>query len=725
MTESTPPTGNGEEAAYIEQILGRDGLLARAWEGFRWREGQIMGAYPIDGAIRSRTRVLIEAPTGTGKTLMYLVPAIYHATRHGRRVLVVTANLTLQRQLIEKDLPRLAKVLPWPFRYGELKGRQNFLCRKRAQDERYAPTSWQTEPERQQVAMLLDWEKTDEHGDKMRLPVALQRSVDQRLFVRSEDCERERCAFFGNDEDRDANTPRCFAESARARAFSAQILVTNYAMLCMHLRGYAQVLPTFDIAILDEAHVAADIARERFGFDMRPGVFARAVSLLAKEDEDLRADDSVIEAPSEAPVSEANDNGMPDEEFFEQVAQLVAPPDEDLAAVDPETLGKSIIDRGQKFFLRLSDLRENAPIALPNVDFDPNWRTLVDQLQRAARLYGYKADRLSPNDARARALAKRYDRSAQHCTALAARIEGAMTLADPDRFCYFVSDDEDKLALSQRALRVDEWFRARLFTVGRTVIMTSATLRTNGSFAHVCQEFGLEEKNVTTGFLPTPFDMMTQARLIVPAPDNRRMPSPVEPGFDAMVVRMVRRAIQLACGRTMALFTSRKRLRYVADNLGDVGYRVLVQGDMERGALLAEFQNDIDSVLLATGSFWAGVDVPGESLSCLVIDKLPFEADDPLSQAIKAQLLKQNLSPFQHWAMPRAILTLKQGLGRLIRTTDDRGVMVVLDTRLTQKSYGAQFLRSLDVPASCIVYRSDVISEFLQAAASAAEPRGD
>jgi len=188
---------------------------------------------------------------------------------------------------------------------------------------------------------------------------------------------------------------------------------------------------------------------------------------------------------------------------------------------------------------------------------------------------------------------------------------------------------------------------------------------------------------------------------------------------------MVRRAIQLACGRTMALFTSRKRLRYVADNLGDVGYRVLVQGDMERGALLAEFQNDIDSVLLATGSFWAGVDVPGESLSCLVIDKLPFEADDPLSQAIKAQLLKQNLSPFQHWAMPRAILTLKQGLGRLIRTTDDRGVMVVLDTRLTQKSYGAQFLRSLDVPASCIVYRSDVISEFLQAAASAAEPRGD
>ena len=166
----------------------------------------------------------------------------------------------------------------------------------------------------------------------------------------------------------------------------------------------------------------------------------------------------------------------------------------------------------------------------------------------------------------------------------------------------------------------------------------------------------------------------------------------------------------------------------MADGLGDVGYRVLVQGQMERGALLTEFQRDVSSVLLATGSFWAGVDVPGEALSCLVIDKLPFEADDPLSLAIKAQLQKQHLSPFQHWNIPRAILTLKQGLGRLIRTTEDRGVMMVLDNRLTQKSYGGQFLRSLDLPQSCIVYRSEVIAEFLGTnidPTTATEPTGD
>jgi len=304
-----------------------------------------------------------------------------------------------------------------------------------------------------------------------------------------------------------------------------------------------------------------------------------------------------------------------------------------------------------------------------------------------------------------------------------------MTLADPERFVYFVAEDEElRISLSQRALIVADVFRDKLFTEDRAVIMTSATLRTNGSFSHICREMGLDEKEVTAFFLPTPFNMAEQARLIVPAPENRRIPSPTERGFDEMVVRMLRHAIKLARGRTMALFTSKRRLRYVADGLGDVGYRVLVQGQMERGALLAEFQRDVSSVLLATGSFWAGVDVPGEALSCLVIDKLPFEADDPLSLAIKAQLQKQHLSPFQHWNIPRAILTLKQGLGRLIRTTEDRGVMMVLDNRLTQKGYGGQFLRSLDLPQSCIVYRSEVIAEFLGTSldpATATEPTGD
>ena len=727
------------EASYIHDILGSDGILSRRWEHFHSRDGQIMGAYPIDGAIRNRTCVMIEAPTGTGKTLMYLVPAIYHAWRHGRRVLVVTANLTLQRQLIEKDLPSLLRSLPWDFTFAELKGRQNFICRKRADLERHEPSDWEADEQKQQVKDLLAWEQTDASGDKQRLQYSIYSKVDKRLFVRSDDCERDHCRFHAKDDERDPNILRCFAEVARAEAMKAQVVVTNYAMLCLHLRGYAAVLPPFDIAILDEAHVAADIARERFGFDMRPGAFPHAVKLLGKltnlDDKDT---DEIIEVPAAPPrrlEAAVNDNteiaegGLDDDSDDPYEEPDEGPPAEDLSDIDPAALAKDILDRGQKFFLRLGDLRENAPIALPKADFVEDWAELVRLLRLGARVYSAKAARLETGSARGRAIGRQCDKAAQNCGQLANRVQGAMTLDDPDRFVYFVAEDEEqRISLCQRALLVGEWFKANLFTDDRTVVLTSATLRTNGSFAHVCRELGLEEPVVMSFFLPTPFNMPEQSRLIVPAPDNRRIPSPKDKGFDEMVVRMVRHAVRLARGRTMALFTSRKRMRHVADHLGDVGYRVLVQGQMERGALLKEFQNDVSSVLLATGSFWAGVDVPGEALSCLIIDKLPFEASDPLSEAIKAQLVKQHLNPFQHWDIPRAILTLKQGLGRLIRTTDDRGVMMVLDSRLTQKSYGGQFLRSLDLPQSCIVYRSEVIAEFLGTGLDpnlSTEPSGD
>jgi len=701
---------------YIEDILGKDGLLTRAWPGFVAREGQVMGAYPVDGAIRNRARVMIEAPTGTGKTLMYLVPATYHAAYHGRRTVVVTANLTLSKQLIAFDLPRLATTLPWRFTYAELKGRQNFVCRKRAEAERTDLSPGWTREEKAQIAEVLAWEERTLSGDKSDLKHELGRKVEKRLFVTSDDCDREKCPFFGSRGEDDVQPEkRCFAESARVDAMDAQIVVTNYRMLCLHLRGFAAVLPPFDIAILDEAHMAADVARETFGFDMHPGAFHAATQLLRTMEEDddpeLFKREETIETPIEDPdAAEAPiDDGA--------MAQgAIAVSKIDLDSVSPTVLGGEILGLGQTFFLKLSDLRDAAPAVLPYENFVPGWEELRDKLRLAARLYTRRADNLHEKGARSVAL--RYDKAAASSWHLSERVDHSMTLKDTESFVYYVDEDEDeRVSLCQRALLVDKVFQARLFTPGRSVIMTSATLRTGGTFNHVARDLGIPDIDpVWTINLPTPFNMAEQARLVLPSADNDRMPGPTDPGFDEMVVRILRHAIKLAHGRTMALFTSRKRLQYVAKNLGDVGYRVLVQGApgaMQRGALLEEFKRDIHSVLLATGSFWAGVDVPGEALSLLVIDKLPFEADDPLSSAIKQQLRKRGFSPFQHWIVPRAILTLKQGLGRLIRSTDDRGVMMLLDNRITRKSYGAQFLRSLDLPPSCIVNRTDVIAEFL------------
>ena len=700
---------------YIEDILGKGGLLSRAWPGFVAREGQLMGAYPVDGAIRNRARVLIEAPTGTGKTLMYLVPATYHAAYHGRRTVVVTANLTLAKQLITFDLPRLATTLPWRFTYAELKGRQNFVCRKRAEAERTALSpGWSTE-EKAQIAEVLAWEEKTLSGDKSDLRHELGRKVEKRLFVTSDDCDRERCPYFGSrGEDDEQPEKRCFAESARVDAMDAQIVVTNYRMLCLHLRGFAAVLPPFDIAILDEAHMAADAARETFGFDMAPGVFPAATHLLRNMEEDDDPELFQREPAIETPVDDPEAVEAPPDQ--EALGGALAVSQIDLDSVSPTALATEILGLGQTFFLKLGDLRDVAPATLPYENFVPGWEQLRDKLRLAARLYTRRADSLHEKGAKSVAL--RYDKASSSSWFLAERIEHAMTLRDTEGFVYYVDEDEDeRISLCQRAILVDKIFQARLFTPGRSVIMTSATLRTGGTFNHVARDLGVPTvPQILTATLPSPFNMAEQARLILPAADNDRMPEPTDPEFDEMVVRILRHAIKLARGRTMALFTSRKRLQYVAKHLGDVGYRVLVQGApgaMQRGALLEEFKKDIHSVLLATGSFWAGVDVPGEALSLLVIDKLPFEADDPLSSAIKQQLRKKGLSPFQHWIVPRAILTLKQGLGRLIRATDDRGVMMILDNRITRKSYGAQFLRSLDLPPSCIVNRTDAITEFL------------
>ena len=737
-------------AEYIEQILGRDGRLTEPgmWPGgFQSREGQLMGAYPIDGAIRNRTHVIIEAPTGTGKTLMYLVPATYHASKHGKRVVIVTANLTLQRQLIDKDLPRLRAALPWPFTYAEMKGRNNFICRKRADLERAEPKHDWTPQEKFQVAQLLHWERTSLDGDKTRLPTEVFDRVSKRFFIKSEDCDADRCVHHHRTTKKDENaTPppapwenapppaqaandrvplpeTCFADLAREDALQADIIVTNYHMLCMHIRGYAKVLPLFDVAILDEAHMAADIARKCFGYEMTPGTIPHNAAVLREIAKDNRAERELdIRVPGvETIYDEGPDNDNATEDDIE--GESLAPAEKiDVSNIDPAELADRLVHLSDKFFECLENLRDAAPIALPRADFVPDWRALHHALLCAARICDVHSDAVldaSPKDARF------YNKAKDRLYQIADRVYAAMTMRGDDRFVYIVAEEDrdrnPRLILQQKALLVDDRFRARLFTEDTAVVLTSATLRTHGTFSHLCRDIGLD-KEAAQFALASPFDLSKQARLIIPAPDNAQMPAPTDPGFNDTVVRILRRVITMAHGRTLALFTSWARLHYVESHLGDVGYRVLVQGRMSRQQLLKTFQEDVSSVLLATGSFWAGIDVPGEALSCLVIDKLPFEPDDPLSIAMKAVMKRQKLNPFYDWVMPRAILTFKQGLGRLIRRTTDRGVMMVLDNRLTKKGYGRPFLRSLDLPEECIVHRSEIISEFLGYPPGAVDP---
>ncbi len=637
---------------YIADVFGAHGVLAQSRPDYQPRDGQITLARAVDGAIRDTAHVLIEAPTGTGKTIGYAVPAIYHAVRSEKRVLIVTANLALQHQIVHEDLPTLQKTLSWPFAFTLIKGRSNYVCIDRVKEEREADRPWREE-DADDAHDVMDWSEETETGDISELSYELPKAVRARLTVSADDCDGSRCPYYEH----------CYAEKAKVRAKKAQIIVTNYHMLFSHILSGDRVLPRFDVAILDEAHAAPDIARESFGFDVLPGSIAYAVRFLREMKMSTHAE-AIIRIG---------------EEFFAGLTALL-----DKAR-----------ERG------ISQLRLTGTV---NVD----WATLYDGLVHVAAAYlSQSREEERPEDA------LRWTRAAEVTARIGNRIRDAMTLKYPS-FVYMIQQDESKrTVLSGRPLDVAPILREGLFRSDRAVILTSATLRTYERFSYIREEMGLNNKDkiVVECVVMTPFNWKDQAsssfRRTAPRCRCPKTRASTRRSSSACASRSSRRR-----GRTLCLFTSWKRLLYVKNRLGDVGYRVLSQGDMERSLLIEEFRKDVSSVLLGTGSFWAGIDIPGEALSCLVIDKLPFESeDDPIAAAF-GELHKD---AFIRRTVPRAIVSLNQGLGRLIRRTTDKGVIVLLDKRFHHKGYGVLFRRSLP-PGLRVVESMAAIGEFLSAA---------
>ena len=635
---------------YIADVFGAHGVLAQGRPDYQPRDGQITLARAVDGAIRDTSHVLIEAPTGTGKTIGYAVPAIYHAVRSKKRVLIVTANLALQHQIVYEDLPTLQKTLSWPFGFTLIKGRSNYVCIDRVKEELADPQPWRDE-DADDAEDIIQWSEETETGDLSELSYEVPKSVRARLTVSSDDCDGSRCPHYES----------CFAEKARALARKAHVVVTNYHMLFAHILSGERVLPHFDVAILDEAHAAPDIARESFGFDVVSGSIAYAVRFLHE--------------------------------------------------LKMSTHAEAITRMGAEFFGALTALLDKAKekgisqLRLTDA-VDVEWAPIVDALSHVAITYNEHAEEEKEVNE-----SVRWSRASEVAARIALRIKAAMSLANPD-FVYMVQQDESKRTmLSGRPLVVGPILRDGLFKDDRAVILTSATLRTYERFDYIKGEFGAADAIDLELVVPSPFDWSEQALFVVP-PNTAKMPYPKDKGFDEKVVECMRFAIAQAKGRTLCLFTSWRRLLYVKNRLGDVGYRVLAQGDMERGVLIDEFRKDVSSVLLGTGSFWAGIDIPGESLSCLVIDKLPFESeDDPIAAAFG----EKHKDSFIRRTVPRAIVSLNQGLGRLIRRTTDKGVIVLLDKRFHYRGYGVLFRKSLP-PGLRVVESMSAIGEFLDAA---------
>ena len=634
--------------SYLDDAFGPAGFLARHVSGYAPRPGQIQLAHAIDRAFTSQQHLLAEGPTGTGKSFAYGVPALYHAATRRRRVLIVTANIALQEQLVKSDFPELRRMVPWQATVSLLKGKSNYLCLDRLHAERTHPRRRDYDDPDAVVAAVHQWARETETGDRSELAVHPSHALWRRFSVSSRDCKANACDY------RD----QCFAYAAREQAEHAPILVTNYHLLFVHVQvkaktGMDLVLPPFDLVVCDEAHKAADIARDFFGYR----ITQRTLRWVGRG----------------------------------------------LHAIGATNLLVTLHESVHRFYAALQTRSEETGGRLRAADHDGDgdgldWQPVVAALGKVS--WAYKRAMARERDEHRRMMLRRYWVRAE---LLAERVESAVCLTQPDHVSYIATIDNE-LTLGTKAVHVAEPLQAGVFAAAGSVVMTSATLSTHGKFAYIAKELGLV--NPATIAVESPFAFHQQAILVVPD----AMPHPNDEAFPEAVAQTVKHITDLAQGRTLALFTSYKNLEQTYAGMASSPYRVLKQGDAPRMRLIDEFRRDTHSILLGTESFWAGIDVPGESLSCVIIDRLPFPSpEDPVADAIS----EQDARWFVHYSLPRAVIAFRQGVGRLIRSVRDRGVVVLLDQRIVTKRYGAHFLRSL--PEMLRSRRLQRVADFLAA----------
>ncbi|HET8540500.1 MAG TPA: ATP-dependent DNA helicase [Anaeromyxobacter sp.] len=636
-------------------MLGPGGRLARVLPGYEHREDQLAMARAVEHALSARRYLVAEAGTGTGKTLAYLVPAVLS----GRRIIVSTATKTLQDQLLGKDIPLLRDACGLAFTAAYLKGRSNYYCLARGEEFARAPTF----AAREDAALwprIEAWARETETGDRSELDLPDHYQTWKDLSATSESCVGRECARY---ED-------CFVTRARALAAEADVLLVNHHLFFADLgmrtsRAGVEILPEHDAVVFDEAHAIEDVATEYFGLQ----VSSWRIEELARDAQRAVADRPDLGSMMRQATAELRKAG---ERFFQGVADgLRGRP----AALHPARGGHGHA-RGRR-----ADDDESLRAPLTEDVLAPLEREQARVDAALSELRDLVADAPSP------ALAQLARRAGELRVELAA----VTAMKEPTRV-YFGEVRGRGVFLRAAPIVVADELQARLYRRTDTVVFTSATLAAQGRFDYFRRQVGLApEFDVDEARFPGPFDFARQAAIVSP----EGLPEPNAPGFVEAAAGAVRALAAVTGGRAFVLCTSVRNMLALHRASRDLPYRILLQGERPKAKLLDAFR-EAPSLLFATASFWEGVDVPGEALSLVVIDRLPFAPpSDPVVAARLRALEAEGRDGFSELQVPAAALGLRQGFGRLVRTRADRGLVAILDRRLVTKGYGRAFLASL------------------------------
>jgi ATP-dependent DNA helicase DinG len=636
----------------MEEIFGRGGLLARAHPDYEHRPGQVQMAEAVLRAFEERRHLVVEAGTGTGKTLAYLVPAIAAATARSTRVIVSTGTKNLQEQLMGKDIPFLQRVLPKKFSAAYMKGRNNYACLQRIKRAESSPILDGLE-DVDHFDEVKRWAHDSQAGDRAEL-IELPENLSfwRHIDARSETCLGQKCPEYDP----------CFITRMRQRAQDADIVIVNHHLFFadLALRGgeYGQVLPDYSAVIFDEAHQIEDVAAEYFGAQVSSYQIEdmlRDLQTLPITDAD--ANKELTKAA--ARVSRFADhlwlgfqqNGRGEEQGRSPVLPGTFAHKNKQGEIEPTSLGQS--------YLALDGALARMDATLDALrDAPPE----VDNLLRRVREVRFQLE--------------------------------FIVAGDDKRFVYWLERRGRGTFLRASPIDVSTLLQDKLFDRVETCVLTSATLASANSFRFVRERLGLIEKTDEL-VAPSGYDYERQSILYLPP----RMPDPRSPQWAEAAADEIVRLLEVTRGRAFVLSTSLSGMRALYERVAPrVDFPCLVQGDASKTFLLDKFRQTPHAVLFATSSFWQGVDVRGEQLSCVIIDKLPFAVPtDPVVAARQRFIEDAGGSSFYEYSVPQAIISLKQGLGRLIRSATDRGVLSVLDPRLRTQAYGKQFLASLPV----------------------------
>ena len=676
------------QSQLLELIFSQDGLLSRSLKNFEERTGQQEMAKTILDAYEEDKIALIEAGTGIGKSLAYLVPAVYWALKNQEKTVITTHTIALQEQLLHKDIPFLLKIMDLDLKACLVKGMGNYLCLRKLHELQDQPLLFSVE-ETKEVQAIEEWSEKTKEGSRSDIAFPVSPASWEKVAAEGESCNRNQCPHYKD----------CFFFKARKEAEESQFLIVNHHLLLADIErkrlnpGQESILPEYNRLIVDEAHHLEEIALESFAARFERISFLKQLGKLHSETHPERSRLALLKKN----LTQTSPTVM-------HKLDVEIPAQKRKCHDELEKLCAQI-----SFFLeketrkRISDSVTAHPFWQGTIL--PSLQTLSDEIEQlSVAINGLVSDVEggSASVLELQAMATRLSENAEFLNQFA--------LDEPkEKRVRWIDISGHQVTLVDAALDISKLLNEHLFSKQRTSVLCSATIAPSRSFTFLKQRLGLTAENIEEKIFDSPFNYAERTLFVVPTD----LSPPSSPDFITECADAMAEAIEISRGSTFLLFTSYDMLQNCYRILSQTSlpgrFPFLKQGDLPRHVLLEKFKGKEGSILFATDSFWEGVDVPGEALRCVIIAKLPFSVpSDPLYQAYAESLEKEGLDPFFDYSVPQAVIKFKQGFGRLMRKNDDRGCILCLDHRIVKKNYGKHFLKSLPPATTCFAPKQEV-----------------